>query len=184
MTMSATNRRLLQLAVLLAATVPVTAGGWLALAPHAGELGNHVRYLSGLLLAIGIAFWTTLPRIETKRDRFALLTALVVTGGLCRLIGMALGDPLSAPTIAALVMELAVTPLLWMWQRSLDQIFRHNGHVTASTSRPIAPVIAVASGAPMRSASQPSQTKPMGPLPMQTESTPMMRERMSTGAAR
>jgi hypothetical protein len=184
MTTPTTNRLLLQLAVLLAATVPVMAGAWLALDPHAGELDNHVRYLSGLLLAIGIAFWTTLPRIETKRQRFGLLTALVVTGGLCRLIGVALGDPLSMPTVAALAMELVVTPLLWAWQRSLDQILRHSGHVTASTSSPIAPVIAVASEAPIRSASQPSQTKPMGPVPMQTESTPMMRERMSTGAAR
>lgn len=113
------SRRLLQLAVLLAATVPVTAGAWLALDPHAGVLGNHVRYLSGLLLAIGIAFWTTLPGIEAKRRRFGLLTALVVTGGLCRLVGVVLGDPLSAPTAAALVMELAVTPLLWVWQRNL-----------------------------------------------------------------
>lgn len=114
-----TSRRLLQLAVLLAATVPVTAGAWLAIEPHAGVLGNHVRYLSGLLLAIGIAFWTTLPDIEAKRRRFGLLTALVVTGGLCRLIGVALGDPLSTPTVAALVMELAVTPFLWAWQRHL-----------------------------------------------------------------
>lgn len=114
-----TSRRLLQLAVLLAAMVPVTAGAWLAVDPHAGELGNHMRYLSGLLLAIGIAFWTTLPGIEAKRQRFGLLTALVATGGLCRLIGVASGDPLSAPTVAALIMELAVTPLLFAWQRNL-----------------------------------------------------------------
>ena len=65
-----------------------------------------------------------------------------------------------------------------------SQILRQSGQVAASASRPITPVIAVASGAPMRSASQPSQTKPIGPVPMQTESTPRMRERISIGAAR
>jgi hypothetical protein len=47
-----------------------------------------------------------------------------------------------------------------------------------------APVTAVASGAPIRFASQPSHRKPSGPVPMQTDSTPMMRERISRGAAR
>ena len=67
---------------------------------------------------------------------------------------------------------------------SSGQIRRHNGQVAASASSPIAPVSAVACGAPIRSASQPSQTKPIGPVPMHTDSTPMMRERISMGAAR
>ena len=46
------------------------------------------------------------------------------------------------------------------------------------------PVTAVALCAPMRSASQPSHRKPIGPVPMQTVRTPRIRERMSAGAAR
>jgi hypothetical protein len=138
-----TSRRLLQLSVLVAATVPVTAGTWFAFDPQSGGFAllasSHARYLSGLLLAIGVAFWTTLPRIEAKRQRFGLLTALVVTGGLCRLVGVALGDPLSAPTVAALVMELAVTPLLWAWQRSLDRTFTAFKSAATAATSPRAP---------------------------------------------
>lgn len=67
---------------------------------------------------------------------------------------------------------------------SRSQMRRHSGCAAASATRPSAPVTTVALCAPMRSASQPSQTKPIGPVPMQTESTPRMRERMWAGAAR
>jgi hypothetical protein len=50
---------------------------------------HHERYLSGLLLAVGFAFWSTLSDIEHKTGQFRLLTGLVVIGGLCRLIGWA-----------------------------------------------------------------------------------------------
>ena len=56
---------------------------------------NHGRYLSGLLLAIGLAFWASIPAIEKHTARVRRLTALVVVGGLCRLLGVILGDPLS-----------------------------------------------------------------------------------------
>ena len=48
---------------------------------------------------------------------------------------------------------------------------------------PTRPVAAVAHGAPIASASQPSRRKPIGPTPMQTDSTPSMRLRISGGAA-
>jgi hypothetical protein len=43
----------------------------------------------------------------------------VVIGGLCRLLGVLMGDPLSQQVIAALVMELGVTPVLCLWQSRL-----------------------------------------------------------------
>jgi len=113
------TRRTLQLAVLVAAAVPVGAGAWgvvHTLDPPTSGLASHERYLSGLLLAVGLAFWTTVPDIGHKTARFRLLAALVVTGGLCRLAGMATGDMPTGPTIAALCMELVVTPLLCVWQ--------------------------------------------------------------------
>ena len=112
-------RRTLQLAVFVAAAVPVGTGAWgviHTLDPPASGLASHERYLSGLLLAVGLAFWTTVPDIVHKTARFRLLAALVVTGGLCRLAGVATGDMLTGPTIGALCMELVVTPLLCVWQ--------------------------------------------------------------------
>ncbi|MEZ0170256.1 hypothetical protein [Microvirga sp. TS319] len=37
---------------------------------------SHFRFLSDLLLGIGLCFWSTLPPIEDKTRRFRLLTLL------------------------------------------------------------------------------------------------------------
>ena len=82
---------------------------------------NHGRYLSGLLLAIGLAFWAAIPGLERQTARICVLTAVVVIGGFCRLLGVMLGDRLSPAVAGALAMELAVTPLLCFWQSRLGR---------------------------------------------------------------
>jgi hypothetical protein len=110
--------------VALGGLVPVGAGlaGMLlgpamvgdAAAPVSAD--SHFRYLSGLLLGIGLAFWRLVPGIAARGAAFRLLTALVVLGGAGRLIGLlAVGVP--APSMLfGLGMELVVTPLLCLWQ--------------------------------------------------------------------
>ena len=117
-----TERRLLQAAVLLAGVVPVSAGlaGVFLGAGLAGgggiDLDSHVRYLSGLLLGIGLVFWGLVPTIERRGPIFRILTAIVFVGGIGRLLGLfVIGMP-SPPMTAALGMELIVTPLLCLWQ--------------------------------------------------------------------
>ena len=118
------SRRALQIAVALAAVVPIVAGaaGALVGARIAGDwpgasLDSHVRYLSGLLLGIGLAYWAMVPRIERRRTLFAALSAIVVLGGLARLLGLLLVAERPGPIMqAALLMELVVTPLLALWQ--------------------------------------------------------------------
>ena len=116
------QRRALQLTIAIAALLPVVAGAWGILhgAPGApsdtGWAANHHRYLSGLLLAIGLGYWSTLPRIDAMGPRLRLLTALVVVGGVARMWGVATGDALTAEVAVALAMELAVTPLICLWQ--------------------------------------------------------------------
>ena len=89
-----TERRLLQAAVLLAGFVPVLAGsaGVLLGAKMADwgsiDLDSHVRYLSGLLLGIGIVFWGMIPGIERHGTIFRVLTGIVFVGGLGRLLGL------------------------------------------------------------------------------------------------
>ena len=58
------ERRLLQVAVALAGLVPVSAGALGAVDRLGLHAGSHGRYLSGLLLAIGLIFWWTVPAIE------------------------------------------------------------------------------------------------------------------------
>ena len=112
-------RNALRVCVALAAVVPV-AGGLFGAVQSLGGVSawsaDHYRYLSGLLLAIGLGFWSTVPQIERHAQRFRLLTAIVAIGGLCRLLGVALGDPLTLAVTAALAMELVATPLLCVWQ--------------------------------------------------------------------
>ena len=91
------------------------------------DLDSHFRYLSGLLLAIGLGYISTLRDIETKGARFTLLTALVVVGGLGRLGSVFyVGWPESPEMRAALLMELCVTPALALWQRRVSTLSPYN----------------------------------------------------------
>jgi hypothetical protein len=119
----ARERRLLQQSVAIVATIPVAAGlyGVLfgqALTGDAVSISaeSHFRYLSGLLLGIGLCFWSTLPSIEIHTGRVRLLTLLVVIGGLSRLIGLALTGLPSLFMIGGLIVELIVAPVLCLWQ--------------------------------------------------------------------
>ena len=117
--------RALRVAVALASCVPIGAGlAGVLLGPrlldHAiagpADLDSHFRYLSGLLLAIGLGFASTIPRIEAMGARFGWLTFLVVAGGIGRLVSLvAIGAP-SPVMLAALAMELLVTPGLALWR--------------------------------------------------------------------
>lgn len=118
-----TERRALQRVVAVAGLVPVLGGLWGVLFGQAGLGGgfdvstdSHFRYLSGLLLGIGLLFWSTIPGIETKGSLFRFLTMVVVLGGLARLLGLWLTGVPSLTMLAALGMELVVTPLLCLWQ--------------------------------------------------------------------
>jgi hypothetical protein len=117
------ERKLLQQTVALAAIIPAAAGLYgvmfgQALTGDAVSISaeSHFRFLSGLLLGIGICFWSTVPRIEEKTNRFRLLTLLVVIGGLGRLIGLGLTGLPSLFMIGGLFLELVVTPVLCLWQ--------------------------------------------------------------------
>ena len=62
--------------------MPVTAGALGALRPELLLGGpahalTHGAYLSGLLLGLGLAFWSLIPAIEHQGHAFGLLTGLV-----------------------------------------------------------------------------------------------------------
>jgi Domain of unknown function (DUF4345) len=135
------ERRLLQAAVAIGCLVPLI-GGLLGILYGASMLGNasdmtldsHVRYLSGLLLGVGLGFLSVIPNIETQRARVTVLTALVVLGGLARLYGVLIDGWPAASMKFALVMELGVVPLLWLWQRRVaKRALRSSEHLHART---------------------------------------------------
>ena len=118
------EKRALQMSIVIAALLPVVTGLWGIMHGATGDrwADNHHSYLSGLLLAIGLGYWSAVPDIETMAMRLRLLTAPVAVGGL------ALGDALTLPVASALIMELLVAPLLCLWQVRIT-----------SRSRPVSP---------------------------------------------
>jgi hypothetical protein len=76
-----------------------------------------MRYLSGLLLGIGVLVWTIIPKIEKRGEALGALTLIVAVGGLSRLWSLiAVGQPNTVMT-CALFVELGLTPALYLWQR-------------------------------------------------------------------
>jgi hypothetical protein len=136
----ARERRLLQITVALLGFIPVGAGlagvllgpAMLRIAAAGASADSHFRYLSGLLLAIGLCYWRLVPTIERAGPAVRLLTLIVVIGGLGRLISFfGVGIP-SPAMLGGLVLELLVAPLLWLWQmrvaRGYAQTTRTFGH--------------------------------------------------------
>ena len=124
-----TSRRALQIVIAIAGLVPVGAGlagvvlgprlAGLAAAP--ASLDSHFRYLSGLLLGLGLVFWAAIPTIERRGLLVRALTLIVFTGGIGRAVSLlAVGGP-SGGMRLALVMELVVTPLICLWQFNVEQ---------------------------------------------------------------
>jgi hypothetical protein len=132
----ALERRILQTAIAVFALIPIIAGadgivrGLGMVTPTIRDiaLDSHFRYLSGLLLGIGLAFWGMVPSIERKSGPFVALTFVVFVGGMARLMSLIFVGKPDLPMLFGLVMELLVTPLLCLWQlriarRSLEGIF-------------------------------------------------------------
>lgn len=125
----ATERRLLQAATAFACLVPLMMGGTSILngadvlrgmdPPFPVDLDSHYRYLSGLLFGIGLVFAACIPRIERHGAIFRALCAVIVCGGLARLLSLLESGAPSFGHQFGLVMELVVVPLVTLWQARL-----------------------------------------------------------------
>jgi len=123
------ERRLLQIALALAGLIAVAAGmvgglhGTLMLGDWGdASLDSHFRYLSGLLLGLGVAYWSTIPDIQRQEARLGLVTLIVVTGGFFRALGLLADGSPGLVMRGALVLELVGAPLLYLWQRRIAHI--------------------------------------------------------------
>lgn len=127
------EKRILQIVVSILAVTPVLAGAAGVLmgpaltgagAPWPNDLDSHFRFLSAILLAIGLGWWSCVPGIETKTGRFQLLGALTFAGGLARLASLMLVGAPSAGHLFGLCVELLLVPPLLLWQRRVAREFR------------------------------------------------------------
>jgi hypothetical protein len=138
----ARERRALQAAVLVSGVIPIGAGlagvlvgsGLIDVTSlDRASTDSHFRYLSGLLLGVGLVAWSQVPSIERAGTALQILATLVVIGGLARLASLAAAGMPSWFMMAGLAMELIVTPALALWQRRIE---RRRPTLTSVTDAP------------------------------------------------
>lgn len=84
-------------------------------------IDSYIRFLFGIILAIGLILLASVPHIERHGPRFSVITVILVIGGIARLIGViGFGVPTQG-VLVGLTMELIVAPLVWLWQRRIAQ---------------------------------------------------------------
>lgn len=90
--------------------------------PWPRDLDSHFRYLSGVLLAMGLAWWSCVPGIERRTERFRLLAFLTFAGSLARLLSLVLAGSPSLGHLHGLTVELLAVPLLAVWQARIARM--------------------------------------------------------------
>ena len=91
-------------------------------------IDNYFRFLSAIVAGIGVLYLTTIPHIEKRSKRFAMLSFLIFVGGLAHLYAFAMRPVPSNGTIFGLFMELIFVPLLWLLQRHVAKRAALNAH--------------------------------------------------------
>ena len=122
------RKRPLQLTTVLTAFIPVVTGALTLLGlddplyrdmglPRNALLDSNLRFLGGVWLALGLAAWWTVPRIERRGDVFRVVWGAVWLGGVGRALSMVLVGLPPWPFVAFTVLELVGAPLFIVWQR-------------------------------------------------------------------
>jgi hypothetical protein len=130
------ERRALQAMIALLALLPLSAGlvgvmrgpGFLdASAPWPADLDSHVRFLSGVFLAMAATYYWCLPQIERRTTIFRMLAGFTFIGGLARLGSLVVAGAPSTVHLIGLGMELVVVPLLVAWQARIARLCGRSG---------------------------------------------------------
>jgi hypothetical protein len=91
--------------------------------PFPIDLDSHYRYLSGLLLGIGLTFLASIPRIEARGTVFRALGVIIFIGGAARLLSLVEHGAPGFGHQFGLVMELVVVPCIVLWQARVAKRF-------------------------------------------------------------
>jgi hypothetical protein len=123
------ERKLLQIAVAVAGLAGVSLGlaGVLFGTMYADlssdvMLDSYIRFLKGVLLAIGLIYWSCVSQIERRGDRIALVTFILVFGTLSRLLSVIGHGVPTVGILGNLIAGLIFVPLLWLWHRHVARV--------------------------------------------------------------
>ena len=87
--------------------------------PAAPMLDSNLRFYAGIWVALGIAMWCILPRIEQHAPVFRLIWAGIFLGGVGRLLSMSfVGMPPTA-FIAFTALEIVGAPAFIWWHQQV-----------------------------------------------------------------
>jgi Domain of unknown function (DUF4345) len=85
-------------------------------------MDSYIRFLKGMLLAIGLIYWSSVPDIERHGERIALVTFILVLGAVPRLMAVIGHGVATIGILISLAGELIVAPLLCLWQRHVARV--------------------------------------------------------------
>src|SRR3954469_5706003 len=84
-----------------------------------GSVDSSVRFYKGMLLAVGLIYWSCIPDIERRGERMSLVTLILVCGAASRLMAVIGHGVANIGVLLSLIAGLILVPLLWWWQRHL-----------------------------------------------------------------
>jgi hypothetical protein len=87
-----------------------------------GAIDSSVRFFKGMLLAIGLIYWSCIPDIEHRSERMTLVTFILVCGAASRLMAVIGHGVATLGILVSLVAGLILVPLLWLWQRHVAEV--------------------------------------------------------------
>lgn len=89
---------------------------------------NYFRLMSGVMAGMGIVLLCSIPHVERYRERFGIITLMVVLGGLSELYSVILHGIPSVGSLFGLFMTLVYAPLLWLLQRHVARRAAQSSH--------------------------------------------------------
>jgi hypothetical protein len=120
------ERRLLQITLGIIGLVAITFGltGVLFGTSLSGvRLGvtmeGYVRFIKGVLVAVGLIYWSAIPQIEKRSERISTVTFILVFGAAARLMAVISHGFPTVGLLMSLIGELVIVPLIWLWHRHL-----------------------------------------------------------------
>ncbi|MFI5937521.1 DUF4345 domain-containing protein [Actinoplanes sp. NPDC051494] len=121
-----TSRKALLVTLTALGVVPVLTGaagviGGLRLSPDdtttTPYFDSEYRFISVWWLAAGVLLWWSLRRPQPRAAVTRGILAVMVLGGLARLLGVVLAGPPPVPFLVAMAVELLGVPALLVWHR-------------------------------------------------------------------